>query len=358
MSAPNRQPDASGPASISELEAGARAGALAAALPVQVVAVEKRLTRDNKQFLILTTADATAQIALRVWSDHPQFGEAERLAAGEFLLVTGEFVIHPQFGLDARRWSFRPLEKEEREALLAGPPELRAKQESDFAEIQRLAATISDPRLAAVCQAFLAEHEARFRRSAAARYYHHSRRGGLVEHTAQMMRAAAALSGVYTSLNRDLLLAGALLHDCGKLWETCPPENSFGIPPDPRGELLGHIIIGVEIVNNLWRKLAAASENAGWKSLTPSTEETRLHLLHLIASHHGKHEFGAPVLPKTPEAFALHMIDNLDANLESVARALATGVEIGEGIFDRVRPLPGSIVRPLASASPPPGNSH
>ncbi len=69
------------------------------------------------------------------------------------------------------------------------------------------------------------------------------------------MRAAEAICGVYPELNRDLLVAAVLFHDCGKLWETCPPEEGFAIRPDLRGELMGHISIGVEVINALWREL-------------------------------------------------------------------------------------------------------
>ena len=87
---------------------------------------------------------------------------------------------------------------------------------------------------------------------------------------------------------------------------------------DERGELMGHITIGLELVNSLWRKLIA-DNGEKWKNLSPASEDVRLHLLHLIGAHHGDPEFGSPVSPKTPEAMALHYIDNLDARLEMFA---------------------------------------
>jgi 3'-5' exoribonuclease len=194
-----------------------------------------------------------------------------------------------------------------------------------------------------LAERFLAEHGDRFRRAAAARRLHHARRGGLVEHTAQMMRAASALAAVYPGLNRDLLLVGTLLHDCGKLWETCPPENGFSPPFDPLGELLGHIPIGIELANHLWRSLPLGD----WRDLEPGSEEVRRHLLHLIAAHHGALEFGSPVVPKTPEAWALHHIDNLDAKLEVLDAGYRTAAQVGPGIFERVRPLTAEFVAPL-----------
>jgi 3'-5' exoribonuclease len=108
------------------------------------------------------------------------------------------------------------------------------------------------------------------------------------------------------------------------------------------------------LVNSLWRKIF--SENAAWKDLVPASEDVRLHLLHLIGAHHGEREFGSPVSPKTPEAMALHYIDNLDARLEMFAAGYTTAKPLAARIFDRVRPLPGNLVKPLEkfSSNPPP----
>jgi len=115
---------------------------------------------------------------------------------------------------------------------------------------------------------------------------------------------------------------------------------------DERGELMGHISIGLELVNSLWRKVFSGN-SAGWKDLVPASEDVRLHLLHLIGAHHGEPEFGSPVNPKTPEAMALHYIDNLDARLEMFAAGYTTAKPLAARIFDRVRPLPGNLVKPL-----------
>jgi 3'-5' exoribonuclease len=92
-----------------------------------------------------------------------------------------------------------------------------------------------------------------------------------------------------------------------------------------------------------------SADAAAWVTLKPSSEDTRLHLLHLIGSHHGEHAFGSPVLPRTPEAFALHYIDNLDAKLEMIRVAYTQTQEIAPNIFERVFPLPTNLVKPLAS---------
>ena len=338
---------------ISQIKRAALDGRVEAAAHGQIEALVRKETKDGKPFWEMTLADAEAKMTLRAWSDAPAFAACERLAARDFVEVSGEFVQHGGFGLDARRWTCRDLEAAERAALLAGPPELRERQAADFALIEESVASICDPRLLALARLFLAEYGARFRRSAAARGNHHARRGGLVEHVAQMMRAALALAGAYPALNRDLLIAGVLFHDSGKLWENALPADGFAMPFDERGELLGHITIGIELVNALWRKLLATPEAGVWADLLPAGEDVRLHLLHLLAAHHGELQFGSPVVPKTPEAWALHYVDNLDAKMEMIAAGYANSKPLAARIQERVWPLPGNLVAPLGKFRPP-----
>jgi len=341
---------------IGEVRRRAQNGNVSARLHVQVSAAEAKATREGKPYCELVLADACDRMTLRVWSDHPDYKACDLLQASDFIEVNGDFQQHQQFGLDAKRWTARPLNAPEISDLLAGPPELRAKQSADWNEINESVRAIGDPRLRALCEAFIAEWGDRFRRTAGARSYHHARRGGLVEHTAQMMRLATQIAPLYPQLNLDLLIAGILFHDSGKLWENHLPETGFTMGFDERGELMGHISIGLELVNSLWRKLLGSSETEMWSNLKPASEDVRLHLLHLIGSHHGEAQFGSPVSPKTPEAMALNYIDNLDARLEMFAAGYLVAKPIAERIYDRVRPLPGNLVKPLEKFSPS-GNS-
>jgi 3'-5' exoribonuclease len=332
---------------IAALKSRALAGRVDAAVHGQVDAMNKKATKDGKPFWEISVADAEAKLTLRAWSDGPAFALCEELAVGAFIEAVGEFTHNGSFGLDAKRWTCRELTDAERDAVLAGSPELQAKQAADFAFIAETAGVISDPRLHGLAQLFLAEYGPRFRRAAAARGNHHARRGGLVEHVAQMTRGAIAVASAYPLLNRDLLVSGVLFHDSGKLWENGMPADGFTMPFDERGEMLGHITIGIELVNTLWRKLLATPEAAAWATLQPSSEDVRLHLLHLVAAHHGELQFGSPVVPKTPEAWALHYVDNLDAKMEMMTAAYATARQLGPRIQERVWPLPGNIVTPL-----------
>ena len=331
---------------IAEIREQTKAGALGARVWGQAEELAKRTSSAGKPFWELKLRDAADLLVLRAWSDTPAFESCEELARGEAVEIEGEFLVNGNFGLDARRWILRPLTPDESAELFAGGAADEVAR--DFSDVTGLVGGLADPRLRAISEMFLAEHGPRFQRAAAARHNHHAHRGGLLRHTAQMMRSAAALAGVYPTLNRDLLLAGTLFHDTGKLWEMCPPEIGFDIPRELRGELLGHISIGIELVNALWRKLPLDE----WKNLTPASEDVRLHLLHLIAAHHGEMQYGSPVEPKTPEAIALHFIDNLDARLEMIFAAYGKQPEIAPGIFERVRPLNTSPVEPLKPIAP------
>jgi 3'-5' exoribonuclease len=333
---------------LTEIRRAAQNGAVPARVHVQVESATPKLTREQQPYCELVLADACDRMTLRVWSDHPAYKACSAFSGGEFLELTADFHQHSQFGLEARapKWTIRPLTEQEKNELLQGPADLRAKQSADWEFIVQSIKTIDDPRLRALSKMFVKEWGDRFRRTAAARNYHHARRGGLVEHTAQMMRVAKEIAPLYPALNLDLLLAGIVFHDSGKLWENALPENGFVMDYNERGELIGHISIGLELVNALWRRLSA--ENAvAWKDLVPASEDVRLHLLHLIGAHHGEPEFGSPVAPKTPEAMALHYIDNLDARLEMFAAGYTTAKPLAARIFDRVRPLPGNLVKSL-----------
>ena len=331
---------------LTEIRRAAQKGAVSARVHVQVESATPKLTREQKPYCELSLADACDRMTLRVWSDHPQYKACTSFNSDSFIELTGEFNSHSQYGLEAQKWNVRPLTPQEKSELLQGPADLRARQNADWEFIGKTIRTINDPRLRGLCEAFLKEWGDRFRRAAAARKYHHARRGGLVEHTAQMMRVAKEIAPLYPQLNADLLIAGILFHDSGKLWENQFSETGFVMGYDELGELVGHISIGLEIVNSLWRKLTVENADA-WETYSPSSEDVRLHLLHLIGSHHGQKELGSPVEPKTPEAMALHYIDNLDSKLEMFAAGYATSQPVAARIFDRVRPLPGNLVKSL-----------
>ena len=337
---------------LAGLKRGDLHGQPGVAVRAQIDQARSKTARSGSPYLEWVLRDSEESMPLRIWDNHPQFTAASQARSGDFIEVTALWNATERYGLEPKDWQFRLLQAEETEALLAGSGESAQRQQTDWNDITSLVDGMADPRLRLLSQTFLEQFGDRFRRAAGAREYHHARRGGLVEHVAQMMRCADALSRVYQDLNRDLLLTGALFHDCGKMWENCYRERDFTMPYSEPAELLGHITLGIELINKLWRDLLESPAAADWQAQDPPSDHVRLHLLHLIASHHGEHEYGSPVLPKTPEAMALHYIDNLDAKMEMFRRGYQTGQSLADRVIQRVRPLPANLVTPLARIEP------
>ncbi|MFN9026388.1 MAG: 3'-5' exoribonuclease YhaM family protein, partial [Akkermansiaceae bacterium] len=333
--------------SISSLKEQAGDVPLIASIIAQLQSRSVKSTKDGKPFLDLVFVDSTGSISLKVWSNAPLYTEIEKMAIHAIMRLDGEWTQN-QYGVNGSNISWSSLQEEEIAVFLAGDPKTRDKQQRDSAEIIGFCQSMTDPRLKRLAECFFEKMGDRFGRTAAARKNHHARRGGLVEHVAQMMRSANAICGIYPELNRDLMISGVLFHDCGKLWENSYPEEGFAQIHSKYGEMLGHIPMGIELVNKLWNDLSDTSEFDAYTEAKPATEEVRIHLLHLIGSHHGQLEFGSPVLPKTPEAHALHYIDNLDAKMEMLRDAYAQSAEIAPGIYDRVFPLATNLIKPLA----------
>lgn len=322
-------------------------------IQAQVDGMVEKQTQAGSPYFELRLTDGHESLLWRVFDNSPAFDAVRHLPrTASWIELAGQWIDTGKYGLEPKHPALRRLTAEEIHALLGGTEEQRLANATDYGEITTRLAAIQDPRLKAVTELFMEKFGERFRRTAAAREFHHARRGGLVEHVAQMMRSAHAICSVYHKLNEDLLIAGILFHDCGKLWETAYAENSFSMPYHLSGELMGHITLGLELVNKLWREALEKPEAAEWIHLEPASDHVRLHLLHLIASHHGELAFGSPVLPKTPEAIALHYIDNLDAKLEMFRRGYDTSSELAPGIFERVRPLSQSLVEPLMKFVP------
>ena len=141
---------------------------------------------------------------------------------------------------------------------------------------------------------------------------HHAYRGGLLEHTLNLMEVASRIAPCYPEMNADLLLVGAFLHDAGKTEEL---EYEQGYAYGDEGQLVGHLVMGVEMLN---KKIVEAEKLGG----EPMDPELVLRLKHMLLSHHGEYEFGSPKLPMTLEATALAFLDNLDSKLASFAQQI------------------------------------
>ncbi len=321
--------------SITELKAETAKGPLRAEVHAQIASLLERFTSSQKPYLDVELADDAGSFRLKVWNDHAAFGIIKALGGEKaFVKIIGDFKTG-DFGLETSRWEYERLNESQAKQLIEGTGEQRAKIDGCFAGIVDLVGGMPCKLLQPLCLLFLEQYKDKFKRAAAARGNHHARRGGLVEHTAQIMRCASRICDAYPHLNRSLLLAGALFHDCGKLVENQYEENGFAMPYSARAELFGHIAIGVELVRHLAGALAAAKPEE-W---TDEKKHVIQCLCHLVLSHHGQLEWGSPVEPKMPEAVVLHYCDQIDAKLEMMAMGYANQKEVGPMVYDRSYPL-------------------
>ena len=175
------------------------------------------------------------------------------------------------------------------------------------AQLREMLRSIRNPHIRALVDRFLVDRKfmALFKKAPAAKGFHHSYIGGLLEHTLSVCRMAQSVTEQYPDLDRDLLIAGAFLHDIGKV-----KELRFGglIDYTDEGRLIGHLGLGVSMME----------EKLG--SMEDFPEDTAVRLKHLILSHHGEYAFGSPKRPKFLEAFALNLIDDLDAKMNGLKR--------------------------------------
>src|SRR5919206_3154581 len=122
---------------LSEIRRAAQAGPVETRVHVQVESAAPRLTREQQPYCELNLADACDRMTLRVWSDHPAYKACSSLTDSDFVELTGEFHQHSQYGLEARKWTVRPLTEQEKNELLQGPADLRAKQSADWEFIEK-----------------------------------------------------------------------------------------------------------------------------------------------------------------------------------------------------------------------------
>ncbi|MFN2432988.1 MAG: 3'-5' exoribonuclease YhaM family protein [Gemmatimonadota bacterium] len=285
-----------------------------------------RRTREGRPYLVLGLYDRSGTVDGQIWEDAEAFQVT--FVERDYLRVRGVVDrFRERLQLRVVSCSTCPVEEVSPEDFLPASSRPAAEMR---AELRARIRGLSDPHLKALLERF--ESDAAFMSdfvlAPAANVVHHAYVGGLLEHTLSLMAASDAVARVYPDVDRDLLLAGAFLHDVGKIREL---RAEPGFPYTDEGQLLGHIVLGYEIA---MRRIDA---------LPGFPPDLRARLGHLILSHQGELEWGSPKRPVTLEALVLHFLDNLDSKVAVYRKAAGEG---GEGAWtDYVRALGRSLYR-------------
>jgi len=284
---------------------------------------------NGNAFFSLEFGDRTGAFSCTLFSDHPQFDLLKSLPEGTALHVAGK-IDYYQGRLSPKLGKIAELSNEELNApgmldhLVEAAPEDGAAMWTEF---NTFIESIQHPELKATTRLAFDEIGEAFRTAPAAVQMHHAYRHGLLEHTLHMARAAKVLLPLYPEVHADLALTGILLHDTGK---TIEYEGSLAAKRSRKGILQGHVVLGYQL-----------ARKSGLKAkLAPALLER---LEHIILSHQGEPEWGAAVYAATPEAVFVSMVDNLDAKMGMVQRALRQTAE-SEEFSERLPGLNSSLL--------------
>jgi len=303
---------------VRELEEGAQVECV-----LVVREAELRAKRDGGQYLRLTLADRTGSVPANVWDDVAS--TAAIAVVGAPVRVSGRLQVSGRYGMELKLRALCAPEPDSFDVadLIDGPPRSPAQMEADLRE---LLATVQDADLRCLLDAVFGIDSplwARYRAAPAAKRFHQAYRHGLLEHSLSVAQAVSAISATFSEINRDVAVAGALLHDIGKL--DAYTFAGSAIEMTDAGKLQGEIPLGYYRVRRLIEHIE------GFDARTAEA------VLHIILSHHGSLEHGSPIVPCTREATLVHFCDNLGGRLGSFDR-LEKELPNGErwSRFDRV----------------------
>lgn len=278
-----------------------------------------RPNRHGQLYLQVELADRSGTITGRMWNASDDHFEA--FAEGDYVRVVGTTQLYSgalQIILTGVE-QVDPTSVDETSFRVLTQDAVAHLRE----ELSGFSATLKSPLPKLVFEEVLADAvlmEA-FERCPAGIKHHHAYAGGLLQHVVMLMRLADHVASLYPDLDRDLLLVGVLLHDIGKTVEL---ENEKGFSYTDSGQLLGHVLLGLEIVDE---KIRAVEE----KTNERFDAEVSNRIKHMVASHHGEYAFGAPKLPMTLEAITLQFIDGLDAKLAGTLQLFQSEAAIDDG---------------------------
>ena len=272
----------------------------------QIKDLQDRSGKEGQPFVELTIADVSGTLTARIFDDVEALrGKIERGRVHRLRMQVYQFAN--QIGLKVL-----DVEKVEDYDIRHFVPSSSVDSSKLEEDLKSFIRKIDNPQIKTLLKRIFIDDEEfrkKFLLAPAARFYHHNFVGGLAEHTLQIARVAEAISELYDVVDRDLLIAGALLHDIGKVYEM---EYTPDIEFTDEGRLFGHLIIGYEFVSKKIHEIEVVNK---------FPEELRMKILHMILSHHGELQYGSPVKPMFLEAQILHFLDDLDAKADMFKKA-------------------------------------
>ena len=295
---------------------------------------EIREKKTGEPYLSLGLCDRTGEIEAKMWDNVADV--MDTFERDDFVKVKGLIQVYhnrPQLTIH----KMRRMEDSEVDFADYFPASTRDPQEM-WRELRAILSGMTDPHLRALVEAVLGDAEIaqRYRKAPAAKQIHHAWLGGLVEHVLSLCQLCCFAAEHYR-VDLNLLLAGAVLHDVGKIYELSY-DRSFGYTTE--GQLLGHMVMGLRIISEKLR------------DLPDFPPRLRTLVEHMIVSHHGKYEFGSPKLPQFPEALLLHYLDDMDSKMECM-RALLDQDRHIDGYFTGYNvPLERTVLKKAKYMSP------
>lgn len=294
--------------------------------------------RDGAPYLTMTLQDSTARLEAKMWEGFEEFQKEAK--PGDVIKVAGvvdRYREIPSLNVTRIRAATAEEVPDRRQYL----PHSSLSDEEAAKELDALIASVESSHLRTLLDAVFTDEDyrQRFLEAPGGKLWHHSTLGGLAEHTIGLAKLADHAAAHYTDLNRDLLVTGALLHDCGKVFEL---SSEAAIDYTSSGRLIGHIVQGVLFLE---RKL---------DGLPDFPPETRKQLLHLILSHQGDGEKGSPVKPMTLEALTLHYLDELDSRINAFRQIRETAPD-DQDFSDYVRLMDRFFYFKTVEDAPPSG---
>ena len=267
---------------------------------------EMKTKKDGTPYLLFELGDHTGRMGATLWDGVRAVHDAVRV--GDAIKVRGAVVEYN----DGLQIIIEKMRKTESSDGVDARRFLRREGIDLSAQFLRLTGSVESvrrPELRSLLKGLLEDPDIveRFREAPGGKLWHHAYLGGLVQHTLAVKDLCVRAAEQYESVDGELLAAGALLHDLGKIDEY-EWHRGF-IEYTDRGRLWGHVVLGARRIDHVIERLEAEE---------PFPEEIRKRLLHMVVAHHGRLEQGAPVVPMTPEAFILHHADEMDSKVNAI----------------------------------------